>query len=64
MELVGERLDVVEHLLFVRKRIARDLDELREHIHHLAFHRMPKLLPAGRLVLGPGVMGYRKGPTL
>ena len=37
-DLVGERLDVVEDLLLVGEGIARDLDEIREHVHHLALH--------------------------
>ena len=50
-DLVGERLDVVEDLLFVRERIARDLDEIREHVHHLALHLGPdppiRAIPSG-----------------
>ncbi len=48
MDLVRERLDVVQHFLLVRERVARDLDQLRQHVDHLAFHRDPDLISDGR----------------
>jgi hypothetical protein len=50
VDLVGERLDVVEHLLLVGERVAGDLDQIRQHVDHLTLHGDRAVLHAERNV--------------
>ena len=62
VDLVRERLDVVQDLLFVRERVARDLDQLREHVHHLALHRVADLTARRNVPRGNTVAARQDAP--